>query len=86
MVLVVVKILLFLSVYTVLFIMLRKGARSIAYPHGLRKFDRDSNQDSPGDDGEGSWPKDFPKLDLPPGVYILPPGAPDPSQRKEQVR
>lgn len=81
--LIAIKILLFLSAYAVLFVMLRRSARSAAYPHSLRKFDRDTNHE---DDGEGSWPKDFPKLDLPPGVYILPPGAPDPSQRKERVR
>lgn len=84
MILVAIKVLLFLSVYAVFFFMLRRGARSAAYPGSLRRLDRDSNN---GDDGgEGSWPKDFPKLDLPPGVYILPPGAPDPSQRKERVR
>ncbi|MCS7018340.1 MAG: hypothetical protein RMJ87_04320 [Cytophagales bacterium] len=85
MILVIIKILLFLSAYAVLFLMLRKGARIAAYPPDLRKTDRNSNNSS-NDDGEGSWPKDFPKLDLPPGVYILPPGAPDPSQRKEPVR
>jgi hypothetical protein len=85
MILVAIKVLLFLSAYIVLFFMLRRGAHSAAYPNSLRKFNRDSNNN--GDDGgEGSWPKDFPKLDLPPGVYILPPGAPDPSQRKEHVR
>jgi hypothetical protein len=83
MILVAIKILLFLSAYAVLFFILRKSARSAAYPHGLRKLNHDSNSS---DDGEGTWPKDFPKLDLPPGVYILPPGAPDPSQRKEHVR
>ncbi|WP_250632879.1 hypothetical protein [Rhodoflexus caldus] len=83
MILVAIKILLFLSVYAVLFFILRRGARAAAYPESLRKFGRNSNQS---DDGEGSWPKDFPKLDLPPGVYILPPGAPDPSQRTEHVR
>ena len=81
--LIAIKILLFLSTYAVLFAMLHRGARSAAYPNRFRKSDRDANN---GDDGEGSWPKDFPKLDLPPGVYILPPGAPDPSQTKERVR
>ncbi|MCS6967243.1 MAG: hypothetical protein RMJ44_01690 [Cytophagales bacterium] len=86
MILIAVKISLFLATYVILFLILRKGARSAAYPSTLRRYESKVNKTLNHCDQEGVWPEDFPKLDLPPGVYILPPGAPDPSQRREHVR
>ncbi|MBD0403565.1 MULTISPECIES: hypothetical protein [unclassified Flammeovirga] len=38
------------------------------------------------DDNNGGWPTTpkEPDLDLPPGIFILPPNAPDPSKKEPQ--
>ncbi|WP_157491350.1 hypothetical protein [Flammeovirga sp. SJP92] len=38
------------------------------------------------DDNNGGWPTapKEPDLDLPPGIFILPPNAPDPSKKDAQ--
>ncbi|PWJ41868.1 hypothetical protein [Sediminitomix flava] len=51
-------------------------------------YHRDSTRDD--DDGSGNgggWdaPIDEPEIDLPPGVYILPPDQDDPSSRHSKV-
>lgn len=40
------------------------------------------------DDDNGGWPTapKEPDLDLPPGIFILPPNAPDPSNREKEVK
>ncbi|OHX66362.1 hypothetical protein [Flammeovirga pacifica] len=41
------------------------------------------NNDNDDNDNNGGWPvsPNDPDLDLPPGIYILPPGATDPSKK-----
>ncbi|MBB6459993.1 hypothetical protein [Flammeovirga kamogawensis] len=47
-----------------------------------------STFDADDDDNNGGWPQEpkDPDLDLPPGVFILPPEAPDPSQRNKDLQ
>ncbi|ANQ49495.1 hypothetical protein KMW28_05415 [Flammeovirga yaeyamensis] len=45
------------------------------------------NNDDDDNDNNGGWPvsPNDPDLDLPPGIFILPPGAPDPSKKDQQL-
>ncbi|NLR91129.1 MULTISPECIES: hypothetical protein [Flammeovirga] len=49
-----------------------------------KDFDDSSFNSNDDDDNNGGWPvsPNEPDLDLPPGIFILPPGAPDPSKRE----
>jgi hypothetical protein len=74
-----------IGAYVLLFFFILRYRRRflLARPFGKQQ-DGNSNNDS---DGGDSTPDAPPVLDLPPGVYILPPGAPDPSQRhREGIR
>jgi len=50
-------------------------------------FDNNADDDTDGKGGDGGWDDsdDLPPLDLPPGVFILPPDQEDPSIRKVQT-
>ncbi|MCU0448326.1 MAG: hypothetical protein MUC97_00585 [Bernardetiaceae bacterium] len=73
-----------LLAYTViLFILFRRRAKSWA--NALRPRPGRDNDSSDGDGGDARI-DDIPTLDLPPGVYVLPPGAPDPSKRGQPVK
>ena len=80
---IVLKVLLVMLVYGIIFYFIIKKRKLNFF--SSNRNDKDNNNN---DDGGEMKPDDFPTLDLPPGVYILPPGAPDPSLRKpnEKVR
>ncbi len=52
-----------------------------------RKRSANNSPDSDGGSGDGGWDNDddLNPLDLPPGVYVLPPGHPDPSHKPDPV-
>ncbi len=75
-----INLFLLLFSYGIVFVLVYKN-NYLAERFGLNvrnKKDDDSNDDN---NGGNDLPTDLPILDLPPGVYILPPGAPDPSEK-----
>jgi hypothetical protein len=65
-----------------LFITFQRRAKLWAKAFHLRPG---HDNDSPDGDGGDARVDDCPTLDLPPGVYVLPPGAPDPAKRGQPV-
>ncbi|MEH0157605.1 hypothetical protein V6R21_26165 [Limibacter armeniacum] len=52
-----------------------------------RNLNNDARRDEDDDNNGGGWdnPSDEPKIDLPPGVFILPPDKPDPSRKRKKT-
>jgi hypothetical protein len=76
------KIALVIGAYVLLFFFILRHRHRHLFPRpfGNQQDGGPSNDN----DGGDSTPDAPPVLDLPPGVYILPPGAPDPSQRTRE--
>ncbi len=80
------KIALIIGSYVLLFFLILRHRRRFMLSTGSQGNQQDGGPNNSDGDGGDSSPDDTPVLDLPPGVYILPPGAPDPSQyRKEGI-
>ena len=62
------------------FIPLHDGSHSVAPAHPEAADEDDDDQDG----GGLPIPEDDPLLDLPPGVFVLPPQVPDPSRQPQE--